>query len=114
MELQKIVLPGATQLNKMLPTVFIGAAIALMLIGVFLFAGTIHAKPEWGSYWKLKPLIIVPIAGAMGGLFFHFMNNLLWLQFSWKKILAILIGCLGYVIALWLGTVLGLNGTLWN
>ncbi len=114
MLLQQILLPRATQLNHMIKPVLVGAAIALTLICVFLFAGNITTQPEWGNYWKLKPLIIVPLAGAMGGLFFHFMNNLLWLQVSWKKILAIIIGCVGYVFTIWIGTVLGLNGTLWN
>lgn len=89
-----------------------GAGIALILISIFLL-GVDNPKPEWGKLWMLKPLIIVPLAGAMGGIFYHFMDHLRY-QGSWQKAAAYVLSFIGYVIVLWLGTVLGLNGTLWD
>lgn len=92
------------------------AAIALVLIFIFLFPGgwfTLHAKPEWSKLWMIKPFITVPIAGAMGGLFYYFMDHLRY-QSGWKNILAIFISLIGYIVALWLGTVLGLKGVWWH
>ena len=52
-------------------------------------------------------------AGAIGGAFYYY-ADLLRHKRGWKKITAILVSLLGYVVALWLGTVAGLDGTLWN
>ena len=89
-----------------------GAAVALVFIGVFLM-GVNEADPSWPKYWKLKPFLMVPLAGAIGGTFYHLMGYLR-TQGSWKKVLGFLFGLLEYIIILWLGTVLGLNGTLWD
>ncbi|MHA6280001.1 potassium transporter KefB [Salinimicrobium sp. CAU 1759] len=98
-----------TQLVK---TALTGAALALIFIAVFLF-GVDQADPSWPQYWKLKPFFIVPLAGAIGGVFYHLMGYLR-TQGSWKKVLGFLVGILGYITILWLETVLGLNGTLWH
>lgn len=89
-----------------------GAATAFCLIALFL-AGVNDPKPEWGKFWLVKPLLIVPIAGAMGGAWYHFIM-LYFAQAGWKKALFMLVSLTGYVVLLWLGTVLGLNGTLWD
>ena len=52
-------------------------------------------------------LIAVFIAGVR-------MNFVLGYQGGWSKIIAVVIGLIGFIIAIWLGAVLGLNGTLWN
>jgi hypothetical protein len=90
----------------------LGAGIALLLISIFL-SGVHDPKPEWGKLWMLKPLIVVPLAGAMGGAFSYLMEPLRQ-QGGWKMILAIILSLIVYIIGLWLGTVLGLNGTLWD
>lgn len=90
----------------------LGAAIALMLIIIFLL-GVNNPKPEWGNLWMIKPLVIVPLAGALGGVFYYFVDHVLHGN-GWKKVLVIIVSLVGYIVALWLGTVLGLNGTLWN
>ena len=89
-----------------------GAGIALALIFLFV-SGVDDPDPEWGKLWKIKPLIVTPIVGAMGGLFFYFMDHLSY-RSGLNKTVAIILGLIGYVIALWLGTILGLNGTLWD
>jgi peptidoglycan biosynthesis protein MviN/MurJ (putative lipid II flippase) len=90
----------------------LGAGIALLLITIFLL-GVDDPKPEWGKLWMIKPLIIVPLAGAMGGVVYHVMDYLRQ-QGKLPKAVAYLLSLIGYVIGLWLGTVLGLNGTLWD
>lgn len=89
-----------------------GAVPALILIAAFLLAAG-ASNPAWPKFWQLKPLLIVPLAGAMGGVFFYMMDHLRY-QGGWRKYLAYLISIVVYCIGIWLGTVLGLNGTLWN
>ena len=90
----------------------IGGGIALLVISFFLL-GVNHPNPDWGKLWMIRPLIITPLAGAMGGLFFYFMDKVL-NQSGWKRVVTLILGVIGYIIALWMGTVLGLAGTLWH
>ncbi len=90
----------------------IGAGIALAAISLFLFPIK-DPNPAWGKFWMVRPLIIVPLAGAAGGALFHIITTMS-TQKGWKKILVI-IGCiLIYIIGLWMGTVLGLDSTLFD
>ena len=91
--------------------VLIGAAIGLFLISFFVF-GVDEPNPEWGRLWRIKPLIVTPLAGAMGGAFFYFMN-FMGIR-GVNKTFAFIISVIGFIVALWMGTVLGLNGTMWN
>jgi hypothetical protein len=90
----------------------LGAGIALVLIILFL-APVHNPNPDWGKFWMVKPLIVVPLAGAMGGLFYFFMDRMRY-HGGWKKVLANIVSLIAYIFVLWIGTVLGLNGTLWN
>ena len=89
----------------------IGAGIALLVISFFVF-GVDAPKPEWGRYWMIRPLIVTPLAGAMGGAFYALMDY----QSSrgFNRTAAILLSIAVYLIGLWLGTVLGLAGTMWD
>lgn len=89
-----------------------GAGIAFVLIALLLLAAG-EPNPAWPKFWMIRPLLIVPAAGAVGGLFFYFMDGLRY-QGGWKKILAHIISLLVYLVGLWLGTVLGLDGTMWD
>jgi hypothetical protein len=89
-----------------------GAGIALILIAIFLLLVN-NPKPEWGELWMIRPLTIVPLAGAMGGLFYYSMDHLRY-QGGWKMILAYILSLIVYLFVLWIGTILGLSGTLWN
>ncbi len=90
-----------------------GAVIAYILITVFLFVPGVTTNPGWPKFWMIQPLIIVPLAGAGGGIIYHFMH-ILFDPKGWKSIAVELICLVVYVIGLWIGTVLGLNGTLWD
>lgn len=91
--------------------ILVGAGIALLVISFFVF-GVDEPHPEWGKFWMIRPLIITPLAGAMGGAFYAFMDH----QSSrgFNKALAILLSIIVYLIGLWLGIVLGLDGTMWD
>lgn len=86
----------------------IGLTIALIFIAVFIFPTT--PKPEWGSLWIARPLIVVPLAGATGGACNYFLVNLS----GMNKALAYVLSFIVFVFGLWIGTILGLVGTLWN
>src|SRR5688572_5578145 len=89
----------------------VGAAIALFVISFFVF-GVDQPHPDWGKFWMIRPLIITPLAGAMGGAFYAFMEYQISRGFN--RTLAILLSIVVYLVGLWLGTVLGLAGTMWN
>ncbi|WP_341840705.1 hypothetical protein [Chitinophaga caseinilytica] len=96
----------------LLKRMLVGAAIGLTLMIIFL-SGVPDPEPEWGRYWTVRPLIVIAFAGAAGGAFFHLVDPL---RFSgtWKKIAAFLLCLLVFVFCLWIGSVLGLDGTLWD
>ena len=98
--------------TSLLKRMLLGAGIALALISLFLFQVK-NPNPAWPTYWMVKPLIMVPLAGAAGGAFTYFLDNLR-SKGGWKTAAAILSSIIGFIFALWIGTVLGLNGTLWN
>lgn len=89
-----------------------GSVIAFMVILAFLLSAG-EGDPNWPKLWWIRPIIMVPLAGAGGGVFYYFMDHLRY-QGGWKNILAIFLSLIGYIVALWLGTVLGLDGTYWN
>jgi hypothetical protein len=89
-----------------------GGAIALVLISLFL-SGVNHPNPSWPALWYLLPLIIVTLAGATGGAVYYFINRT-GSRAGWPKIAIVIISLFIYVAGLWMGTVLGLDGTLWD
>jgi hypothetical protein len=89
----------------------VGAIIGLALIGAFLLSAG-KPNPEWGAYWRIKPLIMVPLAGAAGGAFFNCMTSRF--PTGLPRIIAIIFSIVVFIIGLWIGTVLGLNGTYWD
>ena len=102
----------ANHKSVLITRVLIGAGIGLVLITLFL-SGVNNPKPEWGEYWKIRPMLMLPFAGAVGGLCFHILDYFR-VQFSWNRFLIYFISLLIFVFGLWMGTVLGLVGTLWN
>src|SRR5690348_8593550 len=47
----------------------IGAGIGLSVILIFVIPG--DENPAWGKLWMIRPLIVTPFAGAIGGLCNH-------------------------------------------
>ena len=91
--------------------ILIGAAIGLIAISFFVF-GVDKPNPEWGKLWMIRPLLITPMAGALGGAFYYFMDY----QSSrgFNRTVAVILSLIVFIIGLWLGIVLGLAGTMWN
>lgn len=89
------------------------AGIALAVICIFILPIK-HPNPAWGKFWMIRPLIITPLAGAGGGMFYYLVHHFTANLQGWKKALIYLFSFIGCLVALWLGIVLGLSGTLWN
>ena len=89
-----------------------GAIIGLVLISIFLLSAG-EGNPAWGKLWRMRPMIMVPFAGAVGGLcsyiILHFHNRV-----GINKTAAILLSAIVFVVGLFMGIVLGLDGTIWN
>ena len=104
----------SNQMHKslLLKPMLIGAGIALLLISTFLIIAD-ERDPAWPKFWYIRPLLIVPAAGALGGVFYFLMGQFR-IQGGWKRVLANIASLLVYVVGLWMGTVLGLVGTMWH
>ena len=89
-----------------------GAVPAVILMAIFV-SGVDDPDPEWGMYWWVRPLLVMAFAGAMGGLFYHFMEPFR-AKGGWQRAASLLVSGIVYIIGLWMGSVLGLVGTLWN
>lgn len=90
----------------------IGALVGLAVISFFIFPVD-SPNPEWGANWRVKPLIITPLTTAFASLVF-FTKDLLQPKTTALKAVIMVLSTLAFFIALWLGIVLGLDGTLWN
>lgn len=108
---KKIVTPNlySTSLGKRM---LIGALLGLIIISMFLIS-TGKADPAWGKLWMIRPLIVVPLAGSGAGLIDYLMDGVR-SQGGRNKIFAMIFVVIVYIFALWLGVVLGLDGTLWD
>ncbi len=102
------------QINSQLliKRMLLGAFLGLIIVSFFLFSVE-EPNPNWGKFWMIRPLIILPLAGALGSLFFYsvvFISS----QNRWKKVIALVLSLIVFFIALWLGAVVGFAGTLWD
>ncbi|MBZ9787628.1 potassium transporter KefB [Psychroflexus sp. CAK57W] len=97
--------------RPLLHKAMLGAGVAFLLILVFI-AG-VETQPEWPEMWQIRPLTITTISGAFGGVIFHLLIQLL-PKTGIPKLIVYILSLLFFVVILWLGIVLGLDGTLWN
>ncbi len=104
--------PASEPTDSLTVRMIIGA-IAGVLIACFFVFGVDDPNPAWGEYWRIRPLIIIPFAGAMGGLCNYLIMQYRWL-FGIHKVIAIIISALVALVGMWMGIVLGLDGTLWD
>lgn len=98
--------------TSVIKRMLVGLLIGLVVISFFIFSVD-TPKPEWGKWWQVRPLIITPLASAFGMLVFY-LKDIVRSQGTVMKGLVFLASVVGFIIALWLGIVLGLDGTLWN
>ena len=90
----------------------IGAMIGLTLVLLF-FISADPPDPAWGTYWRVRPLIVVPLATGFGGIIFYLLSKLNYKN-RLMKILVFIFRILIFTVSLWLGFVAGFNGTYWN
>ncbi|MFS0490962.1 potassium transporter KefB [Leadbetterella byssophila] len=84
--------------------IFSGYIIGMVVISLFVMDA---GNPEWGAYWRVKPLIVTPLISACGA-------GLAYLVAWRRNFWALLLGGFIFMMFIWLGIVLGLNGTLWD
>ena len=89
----------------------IGGLIGLLFIAVFLYPS--EPDPAWGPFWWVRPFIAVPVAGAMGGAFNYLISQQTFKR-RWIKVVAIIFSVFVFFVALWMGSVVGLDGTYWD
>jgi drug/metabolite transporter (DMT)-like permease len=90
----------------------IGAIAGLILISVFLLKAD-EPDPAWGKYWMIRPIIMMAFAGAMAGLCNYYLLRL-HKKLRMSKTLAIIASIVISLAGLFIGFVLGLDGTMWN
>ena len=104
----------STNINKplMVKFIIIGGFIGLML--TMLFIRTAEAgNPAWPKGWVIRPLIILPLASAVGSAFAYYLMQLT-THGGWRRVLAVVLSLVIYLVGLWMGFIIGFNGTLWN
>lgn len=70
----------------------------------------IITKEEMIEQWMLVPLILIPLGGALGGMFFYLMG-FRWFPKGNQKLIAIIISTILYFVAIWISAVLAFNFT---
>jgi hypothetical protein len=101
-----------SQRSSALRYALIGGGIALALM-IFFLTSADYVDPSWPKFWMIRPLTITPLAGAMGGLVVHFIVNKVPAT-GFLRLFVVIFSLIVYIIALWLGSVLGLDGTYWD
>ena len=98
--------------ERLIIGMIIGGTIGLAIISIFVFGGD-NPKPEWGANWRMRPLILTPLVAAMGGAAFYltpFLNP----KSNFIRVVLYAFSVLAFIVALWIGIVLGLDGTMWD
>jgi hypothetical protein len=86
-----------------------GAGIAFLLMIIFLFVVSIVGDLDLEA-WLLLPISSVTVAGAFGGAFYFFVDQLV-SQSGWKKVLANVVSVLVYIVGLYISLILALSIT---
>jgi hypothetical protein len=89
-----------------------GAILGLLVISVFVI-GAGKGNPDWGGYWRIKPLLLTPFIGAVVGMCYDITERLRKLN-GWLGYLFAGLSIIGYAAGMWIGIVLGLAGTMWD
>lgn len=100
------------EMRDVLKRMFLGALIGLAAISLLVF-GVDDPDPSWPANWRVRPLLVTPFVTAFGILSFY-LKDIIGVKGDWPKIFLFMLSTVLFLISLWLGTVLGLDGTLWN
>lgn len=99
-------------MRAVLIRMLIGGLIGLAIICFFVF-GVDKPDPSWPTNWRLRPLITTPIVAAFGGIAFYLVPFVKPQNTAIRIMLYIFSG-FAFLVALWMGIILGLDGTMWN
>ena len=92
--------------------VLIGAAIGFAVISFFLFMSD-GGDPAWGKYWMIRPLVVGTFAGGMAGscnyVILHYRSLA-----GINRPVAVILSLVVSIVGMWMGIVLGFDGTMWN
>lgn len=97
-------LQGQTIKNLGLPALLGAFAPFSLLLFIIL------TKEDVLESWMLIPLILIPLGGALGGIFFYLMG-FVWFLTGRKKLIAIIISTILYFVAIWMSAVIAFNLT---
>ncbi len=111
MNQRKTSITGSVNRGSVIKSMLIGAGIGLFVILLFITGA--ETQPHWPNLWKIRPLIITPLAGALGGGLCYASIKILKRE-GLHAAIAVVLSLVGFLIALWLGIILGLDGTLWD
>lgn len=89
-----------------------GWVAGLGLISLFVF-GINDPAPEWGSYWQVRPLLLTPVIAGTGAGFAYLLFNRGGGS-AGRKLLFTVLAASSFLFCLWIGVILGLDGTLWD
>ncbi len=70
----------------------------------------IIADKESFQLWMFIPLILIPLGGAVGGIFLYLMG-FVWFPFGKQKLIAVIISTIFYFVVLWMAAVLAFSFT---
>ncbi|WP_130734599.1 hypothetical protein [Flavobacterium sp. J27] len=89
-----------------------GAIVALIIILLLIFSVP-NPNPTWGKVWFVRPLVVTPFITSIGGALFYLINTKK-TAFKFINLMLFLFSVFILLFFLWIGTILGLDGTLWN
>ena len=90
----------------------IGAAAGLLVASYFLLMLNPN-HPDWGRFWMIQPLLVLPFAGTMAGLCNYIIMRYRTL-IGVNRYIALFGSIMVSIVGLWMGIVLGFHGTMWN
>ena len=99
-------------LTSIITEMLTGAVLGFIVISFFVF-GVDNPNPAWDENWRVRPLIIAPLVGGLATLALLLKY---FVRFD-TKILNDLLILFSFVLAfigLWIGIILGLDGTMWD
>lgn len=96
--------------HKLFLSFLLGWLVGLSVISFFVFSVK-NPHASWGEWWMLKPLMLTPL---VAGSFFYVSQIVFPSKNIRQKIGLFLLRIILSGAIIWMGVVLGLDGTLWN
>src|SRR5690606_25685817 len=104
-------LSAAINKSSLFKIMLLGSGVGLLII-LFFITGA-ETEAHYPNHWKIRPIIITPISAAVGAGFAYVASKFLQ-QKGTNRLIAILLSIIPFIIAVHMGIVMGLGGTLWD